>query len=150
VSFDEALIIFQDPFALIFNDPDHSIEERRFLSIGTSARHRILFVAHADRGKIGFGSSAPEDRHAVRAMPIMNAVADTDDELRPEYDLSALKGEVRGKYHAQATNGTTLLLLEPGVAEAFPDGRTVNDAVRAFIKAARSQKFAAASSFTMI
>jgi hypothetical protein len=76
-------------------------------------------------------------------MRTKNAVAENDDDVRPEYDLSALKGEVQGKYHAQATKGTTLVLLEPDVAEAFPDGRTVNEALRAFIKVARSQKFAA-------
>jgi hypothetical protein len=78
-------------------------------------------------------------------MPTKNAAAEHDDELRPEYDLSVLKGEVRGKYHAQATSGTTLVLLDPDVAEAFPDGRTVNEALRAFIKVARSQKFAASA-----
>jgi uncharacterized DUF497 family protein len=51
VSFDEAATVFQDPFALTFDDPDHSIEERRFLTIGTSARQRVLFLAHADRGE---------------------------------------------------------------------------------------------------
>jgi len=78
-------------------------------------------------------------------MPTKNAVAKNNDELRPEYELSALKGEVRGKYYTQATKGTTLVLLEPDVAEAFPDGRTVNDALRAFIKVARSQKVGAAA-----
>jgi hypothetical protein len=72
--------------------------------------------------RIGFGSSTPEERHAVRTMRIKDAAADNDDELSPEYDLSALKGEVLGKYHAHATKGTTLVLLEPDVAEAFPDG----------------------------
>ena len=43
----------------------------------------------------------------------------------------------------QATKRTTLVLLEPDVAEAFPDGRTVNEALRAFVKVARSQKIAA-------
>jgi len=78
----------------------------------------------------------------MRVMRTKNAVAENDDELRPEYDLSELKGEVPGKYHAQATKGTTLVLLEPDVAEAFPDGRTVNETLRAFVKVARGQKFA--------
>jgi hypothetical protein len=81
----------------------------------------------------------------MKAMRTKNAVAENDDELRPEYDLSALKNEVRGKYHAQATKGTTLVLLEPDVAEAFPDGRTVNETLRAFVKVARSQNFAASA-----
>ncbi len=50
VSFREAASTFSDPFAATFDDPDHSSEERRFITIGTSIRHRIVFLAHADRG----------------------------------------------------------------------------------------------------
>lgn len=49
VSFDEATTVFRDPFALTFDDPDHSLDERRFVTIGVSARQRVLFIAHADR-----------------------------------------------------------------------------------------------------
>jgi hypothetical protein len=52
------------------------------------------------------------------------------DDLRPEYDLARLKGGVRGKYYEQATAGTNLVLLEPDVARAFPDSRSVNRALR--------------------
>ena len=52
------------------------------------------------------------------------------DELRPEYDLTRLKGGVRGKYHKRATAGTNLVLLEPDVALAFPDSNSVNRALR--------------------
>jgi hypothetical protein len=69
-------------------------------------------------------------------MPIKNAAANGTDDLRAAYDLSKLKGGVRGKYYERATAGTTLVLLEPDVAEAFPDGRTVNQALRALIKVA--------------
>jgi hypothetical protein len=41
----------------------------------------------------------------------------TDDDLRAEYDLSQLKGGVRGKYYRQATAGTNLVLVEPERAE---------------------------------
>lgn len=51
VSFDEATTIFLDPLADTFDDPDHSADERRFITLGTSARHRLLFVAHADSGE---------------------------------------------------------------------------------------------------
>jgi len=43
-----------------------------------------------------------------------------DDDLRPKYDLSQLKGGVRGKYHRQAMAGTNLMLIEPELAEIFP------------------------------
>ena len=51
VSFDEASTVFTDPFALTFDDPDHSLNENRFITIGTSSRQRILFLSHADRGE---------------------------------------------------------------------------------------------------
>jgi hypothetical protein len=52
------------------------------------------------------------------------------DDLRPEYDLSTLKGGVRGKYYKQAAAGSNLVLLEPDVARAFPDSSSVNRALR--------------------
>jgi len=51
VSFEEAATVFLDPFALTFDDPDHSIDERRFITLGESERGRVLFVAHADIGE---------------------------------------------------------------------------------------------------
>ena len=50
VSFDEATSVFADPFALTFDDPDHSQEERRYATIGTSSKQRIVFLSHTDRG----------------------------------------------------------------------------------------------------
>ena len=52
------------------------------------------------------------------------------DELRHEYDLSRLKGGVRGKYYQRASTSTNLVLLEPDVARAFPDSSSVNRALR--------------------
>lgn len=63
---------------------------------------------------------------------------ETNDDLRPEYDISKLTGRVQGKYFARATAGTVLVLLEPDVAEAFPNARTVNEALRAIANVART------------
>ena len=61
--------------------------------------------------------------------------ADQNDELRPEYDLKPLfKRGVRGKYAKQYRKGTNLVLLEPDVAKAFPDEKTVNEALRLVMK----------------
>ena len=49
VTFEEAASVFLDPSALTFLDPDHSDEEDREITIGRSARQRVLFVAHAPR-----------------------------------------------------------------------------------------------------
>ena len=61
------------------------------------------------------------------------------DELRPEYDLASLTGRVQGKYYARATAGTTLVLLEPDVAEAFPNGRAVNRVLRMYLRSERGK-----------
>ena len=50
VSFEEAASVFQDAGALTFEDPDHSDEEPREMTIGMSRQDRVLFVSHCDRG----------------------------------------------------------------------------------------------------
>jgi len=63
-----------------------------------------------------------------------------DDKLRREYDLSQLKGGVRGKYAARYREGTNLVLLSPDVAAHFPDGESVNKALRALIHTAKRSR----------
>jgi len=61
-----------------------------------------------------------------------------NNELRPEYDLSNLKGGVRGKYYKQATAGTNLVLIDPELSEVFPDTESVNRALRLLADTAAS------------
>jgi len=49
VSFDEAVTVFYDPLAATFDDPDHSRGERRLITVGDSARDRLLVVVHVER-----------------------------------------------------------------------------------------------------
>ena len=49
VAFEEALTVFADPLGRIFDDPDHSSEERREIIIGFSARPRLLVVGFTER-----------------------------------------------------------------------------------------------------
>ena len=49
VSFDEALSVFGDPLATTIDDPDHSIDEFRFLTLGYSKNQRLIVVAHTER-----------------------------------------------------------------------------------------------------
>jgi hypothetical protein len=60
------------------------------------------------------------------------------DELRREYDLSKLKGGVRGKYAARYKRRTNLVLLSPDVAEHFRDDQAVNTALRRLIRVRKS------------
>jgi len=59
-----------------------------------------------------------------------------DDDLRPQYDLSQLKWGVRGKYYRQATAETNLVLIEPELADVFPDTESVNRALRLVVDSA--------------
>jgi len=61
------------------------------------------------------------------------------DELRREYDMTKLKGGVRGKYVARYRSGTNLVLLSPDVAEYFPDEQSVNTALRWLIRVAKGR-----------
>jgi hypothetical protein len=57
--------------------------------------------------------------------------------MRAEYDFSA---GVRGKYVDRYRRGTNVVLLDPELAEAFPDSKSVNDALRALVTiAARAE-----------
>lgn len=72
-------------------------------------------------------------------MRTKNVIQNDTDDLRPEYDLSKLKGGVQGKYFKRATAGTILVLLEPDVAEAFPDANAVNQALRSLARVAQTK-----------
>ncbi len=56
-----------------------------------------------------------------------------EDDLRPEYDASVLKGGVRGKRLERFRAGTNFALLAPDVRAAFPTDESVNEALRSLI-----------------
>lgn len=62
------------------------------------------------------------------------------DELRPEYDLTQLKGCVRGKYAERARQGSNIILLASDVAEVFHDDASVNEALRTLIRLEQMKK----------
>jgi uncharacterized DUF497 family protein len=49
VSFDEAVTVFKDPLAFIFDDAAHSEQEHREIIIGMSAVRRMLLVCFVER-----------------------------------------------------------------------------------------------------
>ena len=53
VDFSEAKTIFDDPLQISMNDPDHSFDERRYITIGVSEQNRLLIIVHTfDNDKI--------------------------------------------------------------------------------------------------
>ena len=49
ISFEEASTVFYDDYAILFDDPDHSLEEDRFLIIGFSKQNHLCIVSHCYR-----------------------------------------------------------------------------------------------------
>lgn len=49
VSFQEAASVLGDALSITYPDPDHSVKERRFITVGMSRLGRVLMVAHTDR-----------------------------------------------------------------------------------------------------
>ena len=50
ISFEEATTVFGDPLAGTIPDPDHSVGEARFLTIGWTANGRLIVVSHIEEG----------------------------------------------------------------------------------------------------
>lgn len=51
ISFDEAKTVFNDPFSLTIYDPNHSINEERYVDIGLSSKGRLIIVSYTERGE---------------------------------------------------------------------------------------------------
>jgi hypothetical protein len=67
----------------------------------------------------------------------MNATPN-DDDLRAEYEISELKGGIRGKYLERYRTGTNLALLAHDVRAAFPTDEAVNQALRSLMQGTSS------------
>jgi uncharacterized protein len=50
VTFEEAATVFPDTLSVTVDDPSHSTEESRFVTIGRSKRGRTLVVVHSELG----------------------------------------------------------------------------------------------------
>ena len=49
IPFVEAATVFTDPLSATGPDPDHSLDEERFVTFGVSSRGRLLCIVHTDR-----------------------------------------------------------------------------------------------------
>jgi uncharacterized DUF497 family protein len=50
ITFKEAASVFGDPLAITFEDPDHSMNENRWITFGMSLQKGLLVVSHTERG----------------------------------------------------------------------------------------------------
>jgi len=61
-----------------------------------------------------------------------------NDDLRPEYRREDFGPMVRGKYAARLKESSNIIVLDPEIAEAFPNAKAVNDALRGLLELART------------
>lgn len=59
-----------------------------------------------------------------------------DYELRPEYDLAQLPVMPKGRYAPERRLGRNVVVLDPDVAQAFPNDEAVNNALRLILQIA--------------
>jgi len=52
VSFDVAKTVFDDPLYVDFYDPDHSVDEHRYIIIGESPQRRLIIVSYTERDNV--------------------------------------------------------------------------------------------------
>ena len=121
IDFNEAKTIFDDPEHMSKLDIDHSEFEDRFISLGLSARGRLLIVAHT------FENDTIRIISARKATNRERNIMKKKSEVIKEYDFS--KG-IRGKYAKRYAAGTNLIVLSNDVVKIFPDSKSVNDALR--------------------
>ncbi len=60
-----------------------------------------------------------------------------DPDMLEEYDFT---GGVRGKYARRYAEGTNVVVIDPDVAEYFPDHESVNEALRGLTVIIKRQK----------
>lgn len=60
-----------------------------------------------------------------------------EQDMRNEYDFS---GAVRGKYAERFAQGSNVIVLDPDVAEVFPDAAAVNEALRVLARSAKKSQ----------
>ena len=68
VSFDEAVTVFKDPLAFIFDDETHSEQEHREIIIGASALRRMILVCFVERieNVVRIISARPATRQEIK------------------------------------------------------------------------------------
>jgi uncharacterized protein len=129
VSFEEAITVFADPLARIFEDPEHSETERREIIVGLSDQQNLILVSSWKR-TTGFDSSARARRPAWSVKTMRKTLA----RKRAQREQQELSSEYRFDYSRSKPNrfaesmsgGAIAIVLGPDVAAVFKSSKAVN------------------------
>ena len=71
IGFEEATTVFIDPFSIAIPDPDHSVDERRYIEIGNSDKGRALVVVYTERSSNIRVISCRKATHSIGAETLL-------------------------------------------------------------------------------
>jgi len=138
ISFDEATSVFRDPLAVIFDDEDHSADEGREIIIGHSLLNRLVLVCFTERQngdvRILRANSPAKNEKTMKKARASKTRKNVDSEMRPEYRFDYRKGRPN-RFASRANDEALIVLVDPDIAEVFPNSESVNRALRALISA---------------
>ncbi|MGZ8157439.1 MAG: hypothetical protein ACXWT4_01385 [Methylobacter sp.] len=89
-------------------------------------------------GETQFALYPHEQQPTLKGKSMKKVKSKITDELRPEYKRSDFGEFVRGKYANRIKDETNVVLLEPDVAQAFPNDEAVNKALRYLLEVAKA------------
>jgi len=52
ITFEEASTVFADILSITIDDPVHSVDEDRFVTVGTSVKERLIVVVHTEHNDL--------------------------------------------------------------------------------------------------
>src|ERR1017187_3393418 len=92
---------------------------------------------HTDNMKTPFESSPLATQRGQRGSSMRKAKKLAADELRSEYKRSDFGASVRGKYIERLQTSSNVVVLDPEVADLFPNAAAVNAALRSLAEIAK-------------
>jgi uncharacterized DUF497 family protein len=140
ISFDEALTVFADPLARIFDDEEHSEEEHREIIIGHSINNRLILVHFTARKTIvRLFSVERQIRNAqtMKKTPVSRKTKRGG--MRAEYRFDYQKAKPN-RFASKMAGGAVAIILEPDVAAVFKSSESVNALLRSVISALPESK----------
>lgn len=135
VSFEEAETAFADPLARIFDDEEHSFEEKRNAIFRHPLSNLLLIVSFTERegDKIGLIRTRLATQRKVEGMQIE---LDENDDLLPEYDLDFSKSKPN-RFAEKYNKTVTRVGLAPDAADKFTTEESMHEALRHYMRLAR-------------
>lgn len=132
-SFNEAKSVFDDPAALTRFDTDHSEDEDRFITLGSSISSGLLLVVYTSRLNTRV-SSVVEKHPLPRNVPITEVAKTMRDDYGSEFWEKAMRGKPSDAVRQlQARRGRTAQLAAD-VTPFFETDEQVNNALRDHIR----------------